>query len=103
MKLLYITLGLFCGWLASAFLADLWQTITGTPVRCDAGEEEDALHICGDCGAELQIVRPGKYQCVNCEKRDHAQNPEHPFFLEWQRAEEERRIDEWIRRALNSE
>ena len=22
-------------------------------------------HTCGDCGAELQIVRPGKYQCVN--------------------------------------
>jgi hypothetical protein len=22
-------------------------------------------HVCGDCGSELQIVRPGKYQCVN--------------------------------------
>jgi hypothetical protein len=29
--------------------------------------EEDLLHTCGDCGAELEIVRPGKYQCPNCE------------------------------------
>lgn len=29
--------------------------------------EEDCIHTCGDCGAELQIVRPGKYQCVRCE------------------------------------
>lgn len=25
----------------------------------------DLRHTCGDCGKELQIVRPGKYQCVN--------------------------------------
>jgi hypothetical protein len=44
-------------------------------------------------------------EVVRCDggEPDHAQNPEHPFFLEWQRAEEERRIDEWIRRALNRE
>lgn len=30
-------------------------------------EESIALHICGDCGKELQIVRPGKYQCIFCE------------------------------------
>lgn len=31
--------------------------------------EEYLQHVCGDCGQELQIVRPGKYQCVNpkCE------------------------------------
>ena len=23
----------------------------------------DLRHTCGDCGKELQIVRPGKYQC----------------------------------------
>ena len=29
--------------------------------------EEDGLHhICGECGADLQIVRPGKYQCLRC-------------------------------------
>lgn len=28
-------------------------------------DEEDLVHTCGDCGMELQIVRPGKYQCVN--------------------------------------
>ena len=26
----------------------------------------DPVHRCGDCGSELQIVRPGKYQCPNC-------------------------------------
>jgi hypothetical protein len=30
--------------------------------------EEDLLHVCADCGSELQIVRPGKYQCVVCEE-----------------------------------
>jgi DNA (cytosine-5)-methyltransferase 1 len=30
--------------------------------------ESDLLHTCGDCGAELQIVRPGKYQCPKCGK-----------------------------------
>lgn len=29
--------------------------------------EEDLLHNCTSCGAELEIVRPGKYQCPNCE------------------------------------
>lgn len=29
-------------------------------------------HACGDCGTELQIVRPGKYQCVKCESDDEA-------------------------------
>lgn len=27
----------------------------------------DPRHRCGACGHELQIVRPGKYQCVNDE------------------------------------
>jgi predicted RNA-binding Zn-ribbon protein involved in translation (DUF1610 family) len=30
--------------------------------------DEDLLRACGDCGAELQIVRPGKYQCPKCGK-----------------------------------
>ena len=33
---------------------------------------------CSACGAELQLVRPGKYQCNSCEARDH---------LEWELAE----------------
>jgi len=28
---------------------------------------EDPLHTCGDCGAELTQVRPGKWQCDVCE------------------------------------
>lgn len=30
--------------------------------------EEDIPCFCGDCGEELQLVRPGKHQCVNCEE-----------------------------------
>lgn len=28
--------------------------------------EDELIHTCGDCGATLQIVRPGKYQCPKC-------------------------------------
>jgi hypothetical protein len=28
-------------------------------------EPPEPRHVCGDCGSELQIIRPGKYQCVN--------------------------------------
>lgn len=28
-------------------------------------DDEDLLHTCDDCGAELQAVRPGKWQCVS--------------------------------------
>jgi hypothetical protein len=72
-----LLLGLLLGFLMffflplilTAWLADLWQTITGTPHVCDAGADlspAEEQHTCGDCGAELQIVRPGKYQCVSC-------------------------------------
>jgi hypothetical protein len=40
------------------------------PLPCDGGSRsptEGEIHTCGECGAELQIVRPGKYQCINCE------------------------------------
>lgn len=33
----------------------------------DADDDEGMIHICGDCGARLDIVRPGKWQCPNCE------------------------------------
>jgi hypothetical protein len=49
------------------------------PSPAEAGDV-DELHICGDCGAELQIVRPGKYQCVN-PKCAGAQIPE--VFQRW--------------------
>jgi hypothetical protein len=64
--------------LLGLLLLTLYLTREPEVVRCDGGESDQ-------------------------EQPDHAQNPEHPFFLEWQRAEEERRIDERIRRALNSE
>lgn len=34
--------------------------------------EENARHTCGNCGYELQIVRPGKYQCVNANCKQAA-------------------------------
>lgn len=34
---------------------------------CMFSKQAPTYHICGKCGAELQIVRPGKYQCPNCE------------------------------------
>ena len=30
-------------------------------------DEAELFHICGVCGQALQLVRPGKYQCVHCE------------------------------------
>ena len=32
---------------------------------------EDLVHTCGDCGRQLQIVRPGKYQCVVTHEEKH--------------------------------
>lgn len=29
--------------------------------------EEDLVHLCATCGGPLEAVRPGKYQCPNCE------------------------------------
>lgn len=35
---------------------------------CKQCEEYDrGTHLCGTCGNSLQLVRPGKYQCVHCE------------------------------------
>lgn len=30
--------------------------------------DDDLPAFCGICGEEMQIVRPGKYQCINCEE-----------------------------------
>jgi hypothetical protein len=32
-----------------------------------ASEKENFIIRCGKCNSELQSVRPGKYQCPNCE------------------------------------
>lgn len=40
---------------------------TGTDSKTVYLYEEDLLHICGVCGEEMDIVRPGKYQCPNCD------------------------------------
>jgi len=29
--------------------------------------EDDLTHFCGQCGTPLQHVRPGKWQCPECE------------------------------------
>jgi hypothetical protein len=31
---------------------------------------EDAPAICCDCGNEMDLVRPGKWQCVTCEEAE---------------------------------
>jgi hypothetical protein len=55
------------------------QSIAGTPVRCDAGDADPLPHQ---------------------EQPDHAQNPEHLFFVEWEKAERERlrqeHVDKWL-------
>lgn len=33
----------------------------------DAYYEDDLRHCCLECGGEMQIVRPGKWQCPKCE------------------------------------
>ena len=37
---------------------------------------EDLQHTCGDCGSELTLVRPGKYQCDYCAAAMSAQMSE---------------------------
>lgn len=32
--------------------------------------EEDLTHLCTTCGTTLEAVRPGKYQCPNCEQEE---------------------------------
>jgi hypothetical protein len=93
-------------WIAAHVVVFWWERENrNTPHRCDAGREGEPLPH-----QEARRPDPEKepglfalWEADQKEQADHAQNPEHPFFLEWQRAEEERRIDEWIRRALNSE
>jgi hypothetical protein len=33
----------------------------------DEDEWERIPQMCGDCGTRMQIVRPGKWQCLKCE------------------------------------
>lgn len=33
----------------------------------DVTNMDDLPHYCGDCGSRLDIVRPGKWQCPQCE------------------------------------
>jgi hypothetical protein len=45
-----------------------YTRLYGVMCVCGSQEWKDVfIHTCGDCGKELQIVRPGKYQCVNPE------------------------------------
>jgi hypothetical protein len=82
---LLVLLGLLLGFLMffflplilTAWLADWWQSITGTP------------HVC-DAGADLSPA----------EQPDHAQNPDHSFFVAGEKAERERmrqeHVDKWL-------
>ena len=38
--------------------------------KCDTWPEYGMYGAwCGDCGKPMQIVRPGKYQCCECDKK----------------------------------
>jgi hypothetical protein len=42
---------------------------------CGALDADDLLCLrcqapCGDCGAAMELVRPGKWQCNSCEARE---------------------------------
>ena len=42
--------------------------------------DEDLPCICVECNSEMQIVRPGKYQCLKCEQdRENEDNCEHIY------------------------
>ena len=43
-----------------------WQSLRTQQPIDDSGEETPNAW-CGKCGAKMQIVRPGKHQCPNCE------------------------------------
>ena len=43
-----------------------WQSLKSTP-PAEQGQGEELRVFCGKCGTKCQTVRPGKYQCPNCE------------------------------------
>jgi hypothetical protein len=55
------------------FMSALYRKLFGVPeyyrVTPARGKifTSHALHFCGTCGAKLIEIRPGKYQCKNCE------------------------------------
>jgi len=59
---------------AAGRIAYEWQVFGESLYWIDWGSptstaSEPDLATCGDCGNELQPVRPGKYQCNHCERR----------------------------------
>jgi hypothetical protein len=94
---LLVLLGLLLGFLMffflplilTAYLADWWQSITGTPRVCAGGALPEA-----DGGEDADPLPHQE------EQADHAQNPEHSFFVAWEKAERERlrqeHVDKWL-------
>jgi hypothetical protein len=58
-------------------LADLWQSITGTPHVCAGGDPSPT----DDAGSDPIA--------------------EHPFFIEWQKTERERLREEWVNKQID--
>lgn len=62
-------------WLNEVPQLSIQNTITNAGAQVDSMEPTDDLSdeweqtptLCGDCGAQMQIVRPGKWQCPDCE------------------------------------
>ena len=58
---------------AEAELKRALQMYCALPEMVMVFEDEDLQHTCGDCGAGLTQVRPGKWQCDVCESAQNAQ------------------------------
>jgi hypothetical protein len=43
---------------------------TGCCVGCGWFICQCGLTMCGDCGAAMELVRPGKWQCNSCPARE---------------------------------
>jgi len=51
--------------ITKAFKEHYWSV--ETPEWAKDSFNEDTAATCGDCGAWLEVVRPGKTQCTACE------------------------------------
>jgi len=41
-------------------------------IKENAAQQQLAANVCCNCGHEVQFVRPGKWQCNNCDARERS-------------------------------
>jgi len=51
-----------------------WSDEMFKRIECNDGEaqQERAANMCCNCGHEVQFVKPGKWQCNNCDARERS-------------------------------